>query len=79
MLTNEKTVWQNKTWKIVSWIPMRRQHDVPEREHFAIINKNSGLSDFPVKYDDGRIAYDHPHIIPQYVQKMYAAIRRHRG
>ena len=29
-----------------------------------------GACDYPVMYDDGRIAYDHPELIPAYAKKL---------
>lgn len=35
---------------------------------FVMVEDKNGLSEWPIKYDDGRIAYDH--IPPQYAKKL---------
>jgi len=33
-------------------------------------NIKTGFCDWPIKYDNGKIAYDHPYQIPTYVKKL---------
>ena len=32
--------------------------------------KIGGACDYPIMYDDGRIAYDHPELVPAYAKKL---------
>lgn len=78
-LADEKILWENKTWAIVSWTPLQRRYGVPEKMQFAIVNKTSGRTEFPVKHPDGRIAYENPYVVAEYVKRRYALIRQRYG
>ena len=38
-------------------------------EHSMQLDHPSGYSQYPIRYDDGRIAYDWPEIVPKYIKK----------
>ena len=42
----------------------------------VVIEYKSGRSviDYPIRYDDGRVAYDNPHAIPQYAKRLVERI-----
>jgi hypothetical protein len=48
-----------------------------------VVNDKTGFSDYAIRYEDGRIAYDFPERIPEYVKNMvakeYRDARRHRN
>ena len=61
-------IYNNGKWAVVAVrLPNRR---IVARVDSLI----SGHSDWPIRYDDGRVAWDYPERIPAYVKRITASI-----
>jgi len=60
-------MWEskNKNWKIIK---------AGLKNHARIRVEGVSHVDYPIKYDDGRIAYDFPERVPKYVQKALSGL-----
>lgn len=63
----------------MEYIKTFEQRDRPGKAHIVRLSDNrirvmcenkEGLSDWPIQYDNGLIAYDHPERYPLYVKSM---------
>ncbi len=64
-------LWSNATWAI--WQVIRNcqcSHICQiQRPYMMLEKKTTGQCDYPIRYDDGKVAYDCPEIIPPYIRK----------
>lgn len=44
--------------------------------HHVMVECSNGLSDWPIMYSDGTIAYDHPEAVPQFIRPRVARLLR---
>jgi len=65
-LNGAQTVWKRNNWEIQIY----RNEFEPEYlgYRFIIYNKKTWASEYPLRYDDGLIAFDRPEAIPKYVK-----------
>lgn len=62
------TIFRNKTW-LVTWVT-----DTEIRvEKITLPIAAHGVSTYAIRYSDGRIAYDHPGWVPDYVKEHVTA------
>lgn len=62
------TLFENKTWRINRVLAANR---IPV---LHVENKAKGFCDWPIKYHDGRIAWDYPERIPSYIREVTTRI-----
>lgn len=59
----EKVLYKEDGWTIT---------DIGKSDTLMVDNHESddysGHVDYPIRYDDGRVAYDNPHVIPRHIQ-----------
>jgi len=64
-LKNEWVWWRKSGWAIGTF---DGRH--PKFKSFFVYHDKSGYVDYPVVYDDGRVGFDNPERIPQYVRRV---------
>ena len=66
-LPNQQTLWGKNAWEIRQF-----DHETPygTRDRIAVVNDDTGVTDYPVIYDDGTLGWDRPESIPKYVQEV---------
>ena len=57
--STEKVRWvsKNKVWAIV-------RVELAGRNRIIVVNDKTGFTDWPIRYSNGTIGYDHPYRIP---------------
>ena len=65
-MENIVVYWASKNglWKIGKW-------DTSVGRRWYIENTDTGFNDNPIIYDDGRVAFDEPYILPKYVKEQF--------
>lgn len=61
-----KTLWQskNKKWDIVEMGKIGTDQSL-----IIVVNNDTSWNDNPIRYNDGRVAYDFPERIPSYIKE----------
>ena len=67
---NEKVLWSKGKYAIVEVDNAR----VPGNKMMVVVNEM--LTDYPIMYSDGTIAYDHPEWFPRYVKGMVSRLAK---
>ena len=71
----DKELWRSRNSR---WVIAERDIPARGRTWVVVLDNTSGWCDWPIRYSDGRIAYDNPHRIPKYVQDKVARIMTRR-
>jgi|AACY02.11.fsa_nt_gi hypothetical protein len=58
-----ETLWSGARWDI------RRELEGRSAGKLKIVDKETGLCDWPIQYQNGSVGFDFPHRIPQHVQQ----------
>jgi len=66
MVSNDDIYWisKNGLWKIGKWKTDRGMQ-------WYIEDTATGYNDNPIVYEDGRVTFDEPYVIPKYVKKQF--------
>ncbi len=53
------------------WISPNKVWRIHRPDGWMIENLKSGFGDSPIVYEDGRVAFDHPEVVPEYVKNQF--------
>jgi len=60
------------------WISPNRIWRIHRPDGWMIENLKSGFGDSPIVYEDGKVAFDHPESVPEYVKNKFRWIVKGR-
>ncbi len=69
-----RTIFRNKQWHVyLRDVEYKELMGTVTVQRLAVESRTRAFVDWPIKYPDGRIAYDFPERVPEYIKKKVGA------